>query len=154
VREAARLLYAIAAPDPKDLETQRIARSPRRFADATRPDALAGKCIGMARLRSDVASHDATMLERVRRRLGTAGAETIDLAPSSSVDGRRTPDEFGTIVGHDLRRGLSGFLAPLQSPIKSLADVTAFNRQQPQLHMPCGQGRLVKAEEQRLDEAR
>ncbi|MDH5673945.1 MAG: amidase family protein [Myxococcales bacterium] len=153
VLEAALLLDAIAAPDPNDPETLRISRSPRSFTNATRPDALAGKRIGMARLRSDVAAHDGTILERVRNRLETAGAMALDLPPFSIIDARRTSDEFDAIVGHDLRRGLSEFLAPLQSPIKSLADVIAFNHQQPQRHMPFGQDRLVKAEEQRLDEA-
>jgi amidase len=148
VADAAALLTVMAAVDPRDEATSR--RSDRSAVDYTRAlDAagLEGARIGVARQffgfddRVDAVMQEA--LEALRR----SGAELIDpvnIATRGSFD----DDELEVLL-YEFKHGLNAYLASRgpQAPVKTLAEVIAFNEANRDREMPYfGQDLLVKSE--------
>ena len=152
VRDTAMLLTVIAGQDPNDPTT--VAEiSPTDYAAELAPDALSGKRIGFFTKidapiegpTSAVEFLDLLGLGQIRAALDQAGAEVVliwDEGPSMIKD-----EEFVALANNGLRIGFAEYVAAtgLTGSITTIADVVAFNDQDPEAFAFHGQPRLVEA---------
>jgi amidase len=126
VADAARLLNAIAGPDPADPATAEAARHMTDFAEGLGSASLKGKRIGVL---SKMVGNDprvAKLFEAAVTDLKRAGAEVVEI-------GYEMPEAMGdnelTVLLYELREGLDAYLkgSPADIPVRSLADVIAFD---------------------------
>ncbi|MCX6956012.1 MAG: amidase [Verrucomicrobia bacterium] len=148
VRDAALVLAAISGPDEADEVTT---HSPLgAAADLAMPfkrDALKGARIGV--LRGSFGFHPRmdAVLDGLVARLREAGAEVVDPAKVATLTRFGAPE--GDLLSYEFKDGVNRYLAALgpTSPVKSLADVIAFNEQHRAREMPFfGQEDLIAAQ--------
>ncbi len=146
VADAAALLSAIAGPDPDDPATANA-----RSEDFTRyldPAALRGKRIGVARNHAGFHERVDAVFDVALSALQEAGATLVDgLAPPTREETR--PPEL-IVMLTEFKVGLNAYLAALgpETPVRSLADVIAFNESHADRVMPFfGQELFLQAEE-------
>jgi amidase len=146
VRDCAILLEALAGADPEDPAT---GGAPGR-ADYTRhldPDGLRGARIGFVRQYSGLHRGVDRLMEQALAVLKARGAVLVDPVEIKTL-GRF--DEAESIVLHyELKAGLKAHLARLGpgAPVRSLADIIAFNERRAAEEMPWfGQETFLKAE--------
>ncbi|MFM7293770.1 MAG: amidase [Burkholderiales bacterium] len=144
VADAAVLMNAIAGTDPKDGAT---AEANARMQDYTKfldRDGLKGKRIGVVRSqfggRNDLAS---SVVEKALDVLRAQGAELVDLAQLPGA-GRYGTTEL-EVLQFEFKVGVASYLAEYapDSPIKTLADVMAFNEKNRDKVMPYFQQELI-----------
>lgn len=149
VRDAALALAAISGPDERDDATT---HSPLgAAADLVAPfrsDALRGARIGVLRGPFGFHPRMEAVLDGVVAALREAGAEVVDPAKVSTLM------QFGALQGdllsYEFKDGVNRYLAELgpKSPMKTLADVIAFNEVHRAQEMPYfGQESLLGAQE-------
>lgn len=134
VRDAARLLAAIAGPDPRDPLTLG-APPPDDYLAALRPDALRGARIGVAR--AFFTGHDEIdqQIGSALARLIVLGAELVDPIDLPKVD---YGDAEQAVLLHEFKHDLPLWLeafAP-HAPVRTLADLIAFNEAHRDREMP------------------
>jgi amidase len=149
VEDAAILLSAITGVDPRDPVTR--AGAPHAGTDYTSfldPGALRGKRLGVTR-KVFTGYHDGTdrVFEEALVVLRSLGATLVDPAdlPHASDPGDA---EFEVLL-YEFKDGLNAYLKSLGdgAPVKSLAEVIAFNERERERVMPYfGQETLIKAE--------
>jgi amidase len=134
VRDAAVLLSAMAGPDPRDPATLQ-APVPDNYLQALNPDALRNARIGVAR--EFFTGHDEIdqQIERAIAKLKSLGAEVIDPIdlPKVTYDNQET-----SVLLHEFKHSLPLWLetfAP-HAPVRTLADVIAFNEAHRHSEMP------------------
>jgi amidase len=147
VEDAVILLNAMTGQDPRDPTTAARAPEPdyTRFLDA---GALAGARIGVVRARM-TGYHEGTdsLLNAAIADLRAAGAVVID-SLAVPHHGQYGGAEW-TILLHEFKHDLDAYLADLgdASPVRSLADVIAFNERDRDRSMPFfGQEILILAQ--------
>ncbi len=149
VRDAAHLLTAIAAMDPRDAATlkDRPDDLPTDYAIGLDQPALKSARLGV--LRDVFGSYPKldVVLEDALKVLRAAGAEIIDKVKMPSMD------EMGTaeleVMVYEYKAGLNAYFASLgpDSPVKSVAELIEFNRTHRETEMPYfGQEYLEQAE--------
>ncbi|AOK32492.1 MULTISPECIES: amidase [Burkholderia] len=145
VRDAALLLTALAGSDANDSATAN-APPPADYVGALDPDALRGARIGVAR--EYFTGHDEvdTQIERAIAEVVKLGAVVVDPVDLKKVDYQ--DDELTVLLcefKHDLPLWLRAF-AP-DAPVRTLADVIAFNDAHRAKEMPYfGQETLIRAQ--------
>lgn len=146
VADAAVLLGAMAGTDPRDGATAgaRVAADYRAFLQA---DALEGKRIGVMRNFFGFDRRVDALMEATIEAIEQAGATIVDKANLP------TRGQFGEaerlVLHYEFKDGLQKYLAALgpAAPMKSLADVIAFNDAHAKEEMPhFGQDIFVAAE--------
>jgi amidase len=148
VRDAALLLGALAAADPEDKATADAAgKAAADYTKSLDPLGLKGAKIGVAR--NYFGFHDAVdaVLAEALGALKREGATLVDPADIPNMD--KVTDPENVVLLFELKADLNAYLARLgpQAPVKSLADVIAFNERNRKQEMPYfGQDRFVKAE--------
>jgi amidase len=128
VRDVAALLNVIAGPDPADRSTtQPDRRAVTDFTAALDPNGLRGARIGVARNLFGTSLLADRIAERALEALRGAGAVLVDPADIETAAGIWTFD--AEVLSFELKASLNEYLASLgpDSPVKSLADVIAFN---------------------------
>jgi amidase len=145
VSDAALLLTALAGADPRDPATQG-APAPGNYLGTLNKDALRGARIGVAR--EYFTGHDEVdqQIERAIAQLTLLGAEVIDPIdlPKVSYD----TDEQAVLL-HEFKNDLPQWLATFapHAPIRTLADLIAFNEAQRAREMPYfGQELFIQAQ--------
>ena len=144
VGEAAALLAAIAGSDPADTATREADSRKTDYVAALDPDALRGKRLGVMRFASGFATDEpfAAALALLRQR----GAILVDIDEfDDEAIGR---DEFRVLLT-EFKVGLNDYLSssPAPIPVRSLAELIAFNRAHAAREMPLfGQDIFEKAE--------
>lgn len=128
VFDAALLLGAIAGSDPDDPATAEADAHLADFTAALAEASLAGKRIGVLRR---AVGHDPgveALFDAALADLRRAGAETVEL--DYKAPGAMGAAEF-TVLLYELRRDLARYLAssPADIPVRTLAEVIAFNRE-------------------------
>ena len=149
VRDAALLLQALAGPDADDAATAAApaATAAVDYAAALRPDALRGARLGVVRSAVPTQPGVAARFEEALAVLRAQGAVLIDPLDIANRDKLRAP-EF-TVLLYELKDGLAKYLRAYQSdaPVKTLADVIAFNKANAASVMPFfAQDTLERAE--------
>lgn len=126
VRDAALILNAIAGADPSDSATADAARHVTDFTSGLGSATLKGVRIGI--MRKQVGAHPGVtrLFEQALADLRRAGAELVEI--SYDQDASMFADE-GTVLYYELKQDLGSYLASLPGdpPVRSLADVIAFN---------------------------
>ncbi|HEU5286341.1 MAG TPA: amidase [Sphingomicrobium sp.] len=144
VREAALLLAAIAGSDPADPATRDADAHKEDYAAALDAGALNGARIGVMRFASGFGTD-----EPFERALATLRAEGAVLVEIKGFDrGPIGANEF-TVLLTEFKAGLDDYLrsSPAPIPVRSLADVVAFNRANMGQEMPLfGQDIFDKAQ--------
>lgn len=147
VRDAALLLGALAGPDPADAVTV-SANNPPRAADYTRllrPDALKGQKLGVEKghLASQTAGGE--LLRRAMADLKAQGATVVE------VDVRTETREIGEaefdVLLYEFKDGVNKYLAGTKAPVKTLAEVIAFNKANAAKAMPFFQQEILEQAE-------
>lgn len=137
VRDAALLLEAISGPDESDAVTQtRPTAMGTDFAANLPAHALKGARLGLVRgpfgFRPNMEPVVAAMVDALR----AAGAEVIDLGEVTTL--RDASEPSGIVLSFEFKDGLNAYLATLgpDAPVKSLADLIAFNEAHRGREMP------------------
>lgn len=128
VRDAALLLEAMAAVDPRDAVTQsRPAGLATAYAAQLQPGALKGARLGVIRGPFGLDARLKPLLDAAIARMQAAGAEVVDLGEFPDFNKANDPEM--EVLLYEYKDGLNAYFATLgpTSPIKSLADVIAFN---------------------------
>ncbi len=133
VREAAQLLTVIAGSDPADAATREADEQKMDYAAALDANALSGKRIGVMRFATGFGTEIAfdTALAKLKQR----GAVLVDIKEfdDSDIGG----NEFEVLL-YEFKAGLNDYLrtSPAPIPVRSLADVIAFNQRHQAQEMP------------------
>jgi amidase len=148
VRDAALVLAAISGADERDEATT---HSPLGAAvDLAAPfrrDALKGARIGVLRGPFGFHPRMEAVCDRIVAALREAGAEVVDPVKVATLT-RFGPPE-GELLSYEFKDGVNRYLAALapDAPVKTLADVIAFNDKNRAREMPFfGQEDLITAE--------
>lgn len=144
VREAALLLAAIAGSDPADPATREADRRRSDYAAALDASSLRGKRIGVMRFASGFGTGAA--FETALAILRQQGATLVEIKEFD--EGTMGRDEF-TVLLTEFKDGLNRYLkdSPAPIPVRSLADVIAFNNAHMAAEMPLfGQETFIQAD--------
>ncbi|MEA3199415.1 MAG: amidase [Thermoplasmata archaeon] len=135
VEDAARVLNAIAGPDPEDAATAASASHVTDFTAGLTLDALKGKRVGYdANYQSDAIF--AKALDDIKK----AGATLVPIQSSAGAPNAGTTgaDQWGTselgVIPNEFKQGINDYLAHEAGPglpVKTLADIIAYNSQHP-----------------------
>ncbi|MEO8455287.1 MAG: amidase [Sphingomicrobium sp.] len=147
VREAAELLTAIAGSDPEDAATRDAGKHKRDYAAALDSSSLKGKRIGVMRFASGFGTDTAfeTALALLRER----GATLVDIRKVEKFDDDELSANEQTVLRSELRADVAKYLksSPAPIPVRTLADVIAFNQARAQQEMALfGQETFEQAE--------
>lgn len=128
VADAALLLNAIAGSDPADPATGDADAHKVDFAAGLATANLKGVRIGVLRKQVGNRPDVAALFDRALADMHAAGAELVDIdydPPDAMYQGE------GTVLHYELRQGLAAYLggSPADIPVRTLADVIAFNTQ-------------------------
>jgi amidase len=148
VRDGAILLAAIAGVDPRDAATADAGRAPKDYASFLDEAGLRGARIGVAR--KFFGFHPAVdrVMEGALAEMKRRGAALVDPADIPHT-GEYDESEL-TVLLYELKADLNAYLATLgpQAPVRTLADVIAFNEAHRSEEMPYfGQDLFIKAQE-------
>ncbi|MCA1661943.1 MAG: amidase [Novosphingobium sp.] len=150
VRDAALLLTAIAGTDPADPATAEADARKTDYAAGLDSASLASKRIGV--LRKAAGRHPGVnrLFDRALADLRAAGAMLVELDYEEPREMGR--DEFAVLL-FELREDLNAYLAGLPGapPVRSLADVIAFNRANAEAEMRWFGQDLFEAAEKATD---
>jgi len=135
VADAALLLNAIAGSDPADPATAEADTHKADFTRGLGTASLAGVRIGVLRKQVGESAKVEAVFEAALEDLRKAGAELVDIDYEFPDELGR--DEFTTLL-YELREDLGTYLegSPADIPVRSLADVIAFNREHADKEMP------------------
>ena len=134
VRDAALLLGGLAGADPADSATQTAPKTPVDYTRLLRPDALKGQKLGVEK--SHLASQTAAgeLLRQAVAVLKAQGATVVE------VDVRAATQPIGEaefdVLLYEFKDGVNKYLAQAKAPVKTLADVIAFNKANAAKAMP------------------
>jgi amidase len=125
VADAAALMQAISAHDPRDVAMQGAPAAPDYLA-ALQPNALQGVRLGVARNQLNPHTGIGALFERSLQQLKQLGAELVDVqAPRPAT---WSADEL-TVLLVELKAGLAAWLTEFapQARVRNLDDIIAFN---------------------------
>ncbi len=137
VRDAAILLSALAGADPRDKITQTAARGSSGYTQFLDPAGLRGARIGVARKFFGTNADLDRVMSSCIDLLKSQGAEVVDPADLPS-HGQFNKPEFEVLL-YEFKADLNVYLRalPTSVPVRSLADVIAFNESHREEEMPC-----------------
>ncbi len=136
VADAAALLTAMAGTDPRDAATEGNPLAEHDFTLDLRTDALAGARIGVAAGQGTDDLWDAALAE-----LRAQGATLVPVRLDTTSGGTRD----STVLHYELKRDLNAYLEglPAGAPMRSIAEVIAYNEANALLALKFGQGRFL-----------
>ena len=134
VRDAAQMLTVMAGTDPADPATKEADSRKQDYAAALDPASLRGERIGVMRFASGFGTDPA--FESALAVLRAQGAELVEIKEFKNQDKIGGP-EFQVLLT-EFKAGLDRYLqsSPAPIPVRSLADVIAFNRANAAKEMP------------------
>ena len=151
VRDAAIVLGVLAGPDPRDPATaESAARGLRDYTPYLDADGLAGARIGVARGLAGFHEQVDALLAQALDAMRARGAEIVDPVALSRARGALARAE-AEVLFHEFKADLNAYLAALgpDAPVRSLADVIAFNRRHADREMPYFRQERLEAAEAR-----
>jgi amidase len=147
VRDAALVLNALAAADPRDPATEIPGRQTHDYTSYLSADGLRGARIGVARSFFTFGGSVEGVLDTGLDALRNAGAELIDPVDLALPPGIGALEL--SVLLYEFKAGLNAYLATLAPGIavRSLADVIRFNEDNREREMPYfGQELFIEAE--------
>lgn len=146
VADAAALMQAISAADPRDTATQGAPAAPQ-YSSALKPEALQGVRIGVARNQLNSHAGVSALFDRSLQQLRQLGAELVDVqAPRPAT---WSAEEL-TVLLVELKAGLAKWLTEFaaNASVRTLEDIIAFNEAKAARTMPhFGQELFLQARE-------
>ena len=138
VTDAAIVLGTIAGYDPNDpITSTGIGKTYTDYTQFLQPDALKGARIGVPRLTFWTGLPDAqvALAENALSIIKLLGAEVVE------ADIATVPLPSSSVLSYEFKRDLNAYLASLgpDAPVKTLADVIAFNNANPEVALKYGQ---------------
>ncbi len=152
VQDAALLLAAMAGSDPADPATAEADAHIAGLADEMSGASLSGVRIGVMRNQVGDNPDVSVLFDRALRDLDAAGAVLVDIDYED-------PDALGeaefTVLLHELRSDLNAYLAgsPADIPVRSLAEVIAFNKANADAEMALFDQSIFDLAETMIDDA-
>lgn len=137
VRDAAVVLAAIAGPDERDDATRSIPEGLlARLREPLPSGALRGARLGVVRGLPGFHGRMNAILDDLVGKLRSAGAEVVDPVAVPSL--ARLGSSTGTVLSYEFKDGLNRYLAEpgRVTPVRSLAEIIAFNQAHPAEEMP------------------
>jgi Asp-tRNA(Asn)/Glu-tRNA(Gln) amidotransferase A subunit family amidase len=138
---------ALAGPDPTDAVTV-SASNPRQAADYTRllrPDALKGQKLGVEKSHLASQTSGGELLRQAVAVLKAQGATVVE------VDVRTPTQPIGDaefdVLLYEFKDGVNKYLARTKAPVKTLAEVIAFNKANAAQAMPFFQQEILESAE-------
>ena len=129
VADAAALLTALAASDPRDLATREAGSHATDYTRGLDPDGLRGLRLGIARKRY-TGNHRVVdqLFEAALAVLRDRGAVLVDNVDLTTEDHLKDAEQV--VLEFDFKADLGAYLGALGAgaPVRSLADVIAFNK--------------------------
>lgn len=149
VTDAAFELTALSSIDPSDPATATNPLAGHDFTTALNPDALRGARIGVVRSQIPAEGTDnRTLWDAATAELTAQGAMLVpvDLDTSSSIPGG------STVLNYEFKRDLNAYFArlPRNAPVRSLAEVIAYNEAHAPEALKFGQARAVTSQAMNL----
>jgi len=146
VEDAAILLTAMVGRDADDPLAEHFPDSIPDFASNLSADALKGARIGV--FRGHYGSGNDARVEQIIAdtitTLESLGAEVVDPV---DIDKEGMSDASRTVLFYEFKADLKTYLENSDAPVKSLADIIAFNSENADVVMPVfGQERMLEAE--------
>ncbi len=156
VTDAAILLGAMTGIDAQDSATSdSIGKFTADYTPFLRADGLRGARIGVPRepYWTNLTVEQRAIAENSLRVMREQGAEVLDVTIASVT---RLNAFSSTVLRYEFKRDLNAYLATLASsaPIKSLADVIAFNAARPDVALKYGQTLAIASQATDLDAER
>jgi amidase len=143
LKDAVILLGALSGPDPNDAATSKSAPSDYlSFLDA---NGLKGKKIGIEK--SFLKAHEGVdaLLKEAMDLIKSQGAELIEVEMMEPL--KKIEREEFTVLKYEFKDGLNRYLAASKSPMRSLADVIAFNKKNESSAMPYFKQEILESSE-------
>ncbi|MBF6596029.1 MAG: amidase [Thermaceae bacterium] len=137
------LMRVLIGQDPADPATERAVAAREDDFAPQEGVALAGLQVGWVQRTQRQGDQEA--LERVSRALGELGAEV------KTVPFPESPVDMLPVLRYGLREGLSTYFKATSGPVSSLAEVIAFNQQNPEA-MAYGQDLLIASQNEGLSQ--
>ncbi|UOG73581.1 amidase [Hymenobacter tibetensis] len=144
VRDAAILLGALAGQDPADAVTNESAGKVQpdytKFLDA---NGLKGKRIGIEKRHLEGVSGSIPLFKQAVELLKAQGATVVEVKVDEPCDAFGEA-EYDVLL-YEFKDGVNKYLATANMPVKTLADVIAFNTQNKPKAMPFFQQEILEA---------
>lgn len=136
VADAAAVLAAIQGSDPRDRATSKAEAHRSDYADSLQATSLAGTRLGIARKGFGLPSNVEPVLGEAIAALKELGALIIDPAEVPNVEKLGDPELV--VLDFEFKAGLAAYFAARggSSPVKTLAEVIAFNTAHSDREMP------------------
>jgi amidase len=136
VREAAMLLSAIAGRDSADPATAEADKHKTDYAALLDPNSLKGKRIGVMRFASGFRTD--TVFETALAILRERGATLVEIKKIEGFDDDKVGAEEQKVLLTEFKADLAAYLkgSPAPIPVRSLADVVAFDKVHAKAEMP------------------
>ena len=147
VSTAARVLSAIAGPDPDDKATKDASAHIADYSAALKPDSLKGARIGVLRFATGWSAETDKVFDKALEVLKAQGATLVDIKDLKGRD--KIGEAEGLVLNTELKVDLNAYLATTPAAVKTrtLADVIAFDSAHADRELALfGQELFVKAE--------
>lgn len=146
VADVAALLTVIAGTDKRDPATAEADAHATDYAKFLDPNALKGKRIGVVREMMGREPNADRAVEQAIEILRAQGAAIVDPVELPHFKDKDLNNAETLVLQHDFKRDIAAYLATRPGAPKSLADLIAFNRQDPREMPWFGQDIFEKAE--------
>jgi amidase len=148
VADAAAVLSVLAGQDSDDPATQHNS-SQHNYTQFLDPDSLRGARIGVPReVYCGYSTHVDRVINAAVEQMRALGADIIDPADIPTAKQMETSEAEMTVLCYEFKADLNRYLADLaSSPVRTLAEIIAFNQAHAEQMMPYfGQELLIKSE--------
>jgi amidase len=135
VTDAAILLGALAGEDPEDgMTTGSVGKVHRDYTKFLNKNALSGKRIGVEKKPQGDNHLMHLNQEWALRQLGKMGATVVEIEYLDKIN--KLGDAEFEVLQYEFKDGLNKYLAQSKAPVKTLAEVILFNKQNEDKAMP------------------
>ncbi len=149
VEDAAILLGALTGVDEADSESVKSrGKYPQHFKAYLKPDGLKGKRIGVEKSHIAGTGNVPALFRKSIDVIKSLGAEIIEVDVMKAAE---LPGSMGyQVLLYEFKDGLNNYLSTANAPVKNLAEVIAFNKENAGRTMPYFQQEiLISAEEKK-----
>ncbi len=147
VKDAAILLDAMVGPDPADPLADNYPEALPGFAGVLSRESLRGKRIGVLRNHRG-AGNDARVDQIVADTISTLTALGAEIVDPVEIDMEGMGDASREVLYYEFKADLNDYLEASGAPMKTLAEIIAFNESHAETVMPFfGQERMLEAQQ-------